>query len=65
MNRIKMVCKSCGLIFHKVEDGTKESQQHFCPMCRGIALKWLEAESKVKAQLGQMPRLKKGDRAIL
>ncbi len=59
MNKIKMVCKACGLIFHMVENGAKESQQPFCPICRGNALRWIEAESKVKAQLGQMSHLEK------
>ncbi|KKK71272.1 hypothetical protein LCGC14_2915600 [marine sediment metagenome] len=57
MNKVKMLCKACGLIFHMVESGVKESQQHFCPMCHGNALRWIEEESKVKAQLGQLSRL--------
>jgi len=28
MNKVKMVCKACGLIFHKVASGSKESQQN-------------------------------------
>ena len=51
METIKIVCRVCGLIFYTLKSETKEKGGHFCPVCRGKAIKWIDSEETVKDHL--------------